>query len=64
MRFGDTIRIEMKDGGGHSIFGAIEQEIVPMNDDASMLRIDHVQLTRFPRALRSNAGASTWTCSE
>ena len=29
MRFGDTIRIEMKDRGGHSIFGAIEQEIVP-----------------------------------
>ena len=28
MRFGDTIRIEMKDRGGHSIFGAIEQEIV------------------------------------
>jgi fumarylacetoacetate (FAA) hydrolase len=27
MRFGDTIRIEMKDKAGHSIFGAIEQEI-------------------------------------
>lgn len=24
---GDTIRIEMKDGGGHSIFGAIEQTV-------------------------------------
>ncbi|MCR4268373.1 fumarylacetoacetate hydrolase family protein [Nitratireductor sp. ZSWI3] len=27
MRFGDTVRIEMKDGGGHSIFGAIEQTV-------------------------------------
>jgi fumarylacetoacetate (FAA) hydrolase len=27
MRFGDTIRIEMKDRAGHSIFGAIEQEV-------------------------------------
>jgi fumarylacetoacetate (FAA) hydrolase len=27
MRFGDTIRIEMKDRTGHSIFGAIEQEV-------------------------------------
>ena len=29
LRFGDTIRIEMKDSAGHSIFGAIEQEILP-----------------------------------
>ena len=29
LRFGDTIRIEMKDAAGHSIFGAIEQEILP-----------------------------------
>ncbi len=28
MRFGDTVRIEMKDKSGHSIFGAIEQEVV------------------------------------
>jgi fumarylacetoacetate (FAA) hydrolase len=28
MRFGDTIRVEMKDRAGHSIFGAIEQEVV------------------------------------
>jgi fumarylacetoacetate (FAA) hydrolase len=27
MSFGDTIRIEMLDAGGASIFGAIEQEI-------------------------------------
>lgn len=29
LRFGDTIRIEMKDAAGHSIFGAIEQEVLP-----------------------------------
>lgn len=28
MRFGDTIRIDMKSAAGHSVFGAIEQEIV------------------------------------
>ena len=27
MRFGDIVRIEMKDGAGHSIFGAIEQTV-------------------------------------
>ena len=27
MRFGDTVRIEMKDKDGHSIFGAIEQAV-------------------------------------
>lgn len=27
MTFGDTVRIEMKDKSGHSIFGAIEQEV-------------------------------------
>lgn len=27
MRFGDTVRIEMKDDEGHSIFGAIEQSV-------------------------------------
>ena len=27
MRFGDTIRIEMKDAGGRSIFGAIDQKV-------------------------------------
>lgn len=33
MCFGDTVRIEMKDTGGHSIFGAIEQTVerVPSN---------------------------------
>ena len=29
MQHGDRIRIEMLDGAGHSIFGAIEQEVVP-----------------------------------
>ena len=28
MNYGDTVRIEMKDKTGHSIFGAIEQEVV------------------------------------
>jgi fumarylacetoacetate (FAA) hydrolase len=27
LRFGDTVRLEMKDKAGHSIFGAIEQEV-------------------------------------
>jgi fumarylacetoacetate (FAA) hydrolase len=27
LRCGDTVRIEMKDRHGHSIFGAIEQKI-------------------------------------
>ncbi|ALA18401.1 MULTISPECIES: fumarylacetoacetate hydrolase family protein [unclassified Chelatococcus] len=27
LRFGDTVRIEMRDAAGHSIFGAIEQEV-------------------------------------
>lgn len=34
MRFGDTIRIEMKDKAGHSIFGAIEQEVVVYRKEA------------------------------
>jgi fumarylacetoacetate (FAA) hydrolase len=29
LRFGDSVRIEMKNASGHSIFGAIEQEIMP-----------------------------------
>ncbi len=28
MKFGDTIRIEMKDGAGQSVFGAIEQKVL------------------------------------
>ena len=28
LRFGDVVRIEMRDAAGHSIFGAIEQEVV------------------------------------
>ena len=29
MKYGDTIRIEMKGRDGHSLFGAIDQEVVP-----------------------------------
>ena len=28
LKFGDVVRVEMKDGQGHSIFGAIEQEVL------------------------------------
>lgn len=28
LKFGDTVRVEMKDRAGHSVFGAIEQEVV------------------------------------
>jgi fumarylacetoacetate (FAA) hydrolase len=28
MKFGDTIRMEMFDGSGRSIFGAIDQRVV------------------------------------
>ena len=28
LRYGDTVRIELRDAAGHSIFGAIEQEVV------------------------------------
>ena len=28
LRYGDVVRIEMRDGAGHSIFGAIEQDVV------------------------------------
>ena len=34
MRFGDTVRIEMKDKAGHSIFGAIEQTVEKYEKDA------------------------------
>ncbi|MFM5924967.1 MAG: fumarylacetoacetate hydrolase family protein [Novosphingobium sp.] len=30
LRHGDTVRIEMRDRAGHSIFGAIEQSVVPL----------------------------------
>jgi fumarylacetoacetate (FAA) hydrolase len=29
LRFGDMVRIEMKDQDGHSVFGAIEQTVEP-----------------------------------
>ena len=31
MKFGDTIRIEMKGKDGQSVFGAIDQKIVPLH---------------------------------
>ena len=34
MQFGDTVRIEMKDKAGHSIFGAIEQTVQPQSKGA------------------------------
>ena len=30
MKFGDTVRIEMRDAKGRSIFGAIEQKVAPL----------------------------------
>jgi fumarylacetoacetate (FAA) hydrolase len=30
LRYGDTVHIEMKNAAGHSLFGAIEQEMVPL----------------------------------
>jgi fumarylacetoacetate (FAA) hydrolase len=30
MKFGDTIRIEMKGADGQSMFGAIDQQITPL----------------------------------
>jgi fumarylacetoacetate (FAA) hydrolase len=35
MKFGDTIRIEMKDQEGHALFGAIDQKIAPTRAPAS-----------------------------
>ncbi|BCH12779.1 hypothetical protein MesoLj131c_70370 (plasmid) [Mesorhizobium sp. 131-3-5] len=34
MRFGDTVRIEMRDKAGDSIFGAIEQTVTQHNKEA------------------------------
>lgn len=36
MKFGDTIKIEMLNAQGHSIFGAIEQTIVSLNKNGEM----------------------------
>ncbi|MFP5325616.1 MAG: fumarylacetoacetate hydrolase, partial [Gammaproteobacteria bacterium] len=33
MKYGDTIRIEMKGRDGQSVFGAIDQEIAPLAAD-------------------------------
>ena len=37
MKFGDTVRIEMKGRDGQSVFGAIEQEIVPLDKPVAAL---------------------------
>ncbi len=42
MKFGDTIRIEMKGRDGQSVFGAIEQEIAPL-ENAVMKRPNQAQ---------------------
>lgn len=34
MRFGDTVRIEMLDAQGSSVFGAIDQKVVPFKKDS------------------------------
>jgi fumarylacetoacetate (FAA) hydrolase len=31
LRYGDTVHIDMQDAAGHSLFGAIEQEMVPLS---------------------------------
>ena len=38
MKFGDTLRIEMKGPDGKSLFGAIDQEIVPQDNAMTALR--------------------------
>ena len=38
LRFGDSVRIEMKGRDGQSVFGAIEQEIAAVNADAAPQR--------------------------
>ncbi len=43
MRFGDTIRIEMKGRDGVSLFGAIEQEVVPVTEPASKRSLSATQ---------------------
>ena len=52
MRFGDTIRLEMKGRDGTSVFGAIEQEVMPMASVASR------------RSARDVAASSTVSATE
>jgi fumarylacetoacetate (FAA) hydrolase len=35
MQFGHSIRIEMLDAAGHSVFGAIDQKVVPLHEPAA-----------------------------
>ena len=55
MRFGDTIRLEMKGRDGVSVFGAIEQEVVPM------VQVAPRRNTRATDAATSDAAASQET---
>lgn len=34
LRYGDTVRIDAKNAAGHSVFGAIEQEVAPLHETA------------------------------
>jgi fumarylacetoacetate (FAA) hydrolase len=43
MKYGDTIRIEMKGQNGESLFGAIDQQVKPSTDPA-----DSINLSRVP----------------
>jgi fumarylacetoacetate (FAA) hydrolase len=44
LRLGDTVRIEMKGGNGHSLFGAIEQEVVALGEASGKPAGTHVPL--------------------
>ena len=46
MQYGDTIRIEMKGRDGQSIFGAIEQKVVPARDRKHRPRREPLDLDR------------------
>ena len=47
LKFGDRVRIEMRDGEGRSIFGAIDQDVVPLQAG-----VDHGQGLRIHRRYR------------
>ena len=53
MRFGDTIRLEMKGRDGTSVFGAIEQEVVPIPE------ITQVVSRRAAREATASAAEAT-----
>ncbi len=51
MRFGDRIRIEMLDADGQSVFGAIDQRVVPARRGRAALK----------RWLRYGAASASWS---